>query len=160
MTGTSRVFLQEVCTVALCLVGLACAPKNTPSAVGTGTLTVDAKISQGTRFAVYCNNVWSAPQRRTVLAGQRTSYTFSLPTPLQSLRLDPSELPDSDVFIYAISIDMPGQPKKALPLTDLPKFIAYHCDIKMQNNEVHVHATGPEMYLMSTVDPASYPPVP
>lgn len=142
---------------AIVLATLACAPPKNSVASGAGTLTVDAEISKGTRFTVYCNDVWSAPQTKSVTAEQRTKYMFSLPNTLRSLRLDPSEAADSNTLIYAIVIAMPGQPAKALPLTDLPKFVKYHCDVGMLGKVVDVRATGTEEFLMSTVAPDIYP---
>lgn len=151
-------------SIPLVLIGLSCAPEKEPtpgpankmSPAAVGTLTVDADISKGERFNVYVNDVWSAPERQQVVPGRRSKYTFPLPDSVRSLRFDPSEANGSQAVIYSITLDLPGMPKKILPLTDLPKFLKYHCDVKAEPNAVTISATGPEMYLMSTVAPASY----
>jgi len=147
------------------LAAVACAPEKTPEPAATagpvavGTLTVDAEISKGTRFTVYANDQWTAPKTQHVLEGQRAQYTFPLPTTVRSLRFDPGEKPDTHAAIYSIVIALPGLPKKSLPLTDLTSFLKYHCDIKANPNLADVTATGPEMYFMSIVNPATYPVV-
>ncbi len=109
---------------------------------------------------MFANDQWTAPEIQRVIEGQRAKYTFSLPTTLRTLRLDPGEMPDTHATIYSVVIALPGLPKKSLPLTDLTSFVKYHCDIKANPNAADVTATGPEMYFMANVTPAIYPAVP
>ncbi len=145
---------------------IACAPEKTPtpapsvSSGRTGTLTVDADISKGTRFRVYVNDQWTTPEIQPVLAGQRTKYSFHLPATLRTLRLDPGEMPDTHTVIYSIVIALPDQPRKSLPLADLPAFIKYHCNIRASGTTADITASGTEMYFMANVTPATYPVAP
>ena len=61
----------QIGAIALVLCSLSCGPQNTPPPKTTGTLIVDAEISGGTRFVVYCNDVWTAPERQAIANGQR-----------------------------------------------------------------------------------------
>lgn len=84
---------------------LACAPPRTTEVSGTGTIIIDAVVSNGTRFVVYCNDVWSNPERQGLTVGQRSKYTFPVPNSLRTLRFDPSEAPDSHATIYSVELD-------------------------------------------------------
>ena len=158
--GTKMVFRLWLFTGLVALMGcVSCAPKQTPVESETGTVTVDAQISKGTRFNLYYNDLWAELQRQPVVAGQRTKYLFKVPSKLTSLRLDPSEAADAEATIYSVIISLPGGPPRALRLSDLPKFLMYHCAVALQDGNAVVHASGPDMYFMSTVAPGMYPAV-
>ena len=126
----------------------------------TGTITIDANISKGTRFIVYSNSVWTAPQREPIVPGVWHQYKFTIATPLQSLRFDPSEASGATILIRAITVNIPGQNAKSLPLVELPKFLKNNATVTYDpaQNIVEIHATGPDMDIMSGVDPNSFPP--
>jgi hypothetical protein len=132
----------------------------TTSLQPTGTMTIDANISKGTRFIVYSNSAWNAPQRETVVPGTWHQYKFSIANPLQSLRFDPSEMSGATILIRSITINLPGQSAKALPLADLTKFLKNNAIVTYDpsQNIVQIHATGPDMDIMSGVDPNTFPP--
>ncbi len=129
------------------------------SSPGTGTITIDANISQGSRFILYSNDTWAAPQRDSIVPGTWHAYQFVVSTPLQSLRLDPSEASSATVLIRSITLSLPGQNPKSLPLSIMPKFLTNNASVTYDStkNQVEIQSTGPNMYIMSTVDPSSYP---
>jgi hypothetical protein len=162
----STSMISKIGLFCLLVVAVACAPERSPTPAATsagptvvGTLTVDAEISKGTRFRIYANNQWTAPEIQTVMAGQRAKYTFPLPATLKTLRLDPGEMPDTHAVIYSVTIALPGMPKRRLPLVDLNNFVKYHCEIAATPNAANIRANGPEMYFMAIVAPETYPAV-
>ncbi len=158
----------------ICLLALAgCGSKQSPESTAqtqtapattslqpTGTITVDANISKGTRFIVYSNSMWNSPQREPVVPGAWHQYKFTVATPLQSLRFDPSEASGATILIRSIILNLPGQNAKSLPLADLPKFLKNNATVTYDpsKNIVEIHATGPDMDIMSGVDPNTFPP--
>jgi hypothetical protein len=131
-------------------------------AAASGTVSVEARISTGTRFIVYCNDVWAEPQRLQVVPGEWKQYRFSVPQKLTSLRFDPSEAADGQAEIRSIRFDYPGQPQRSLPFSDLPKWLKYHAEVTVDaaGQQVRISATGTDMYIMSTVNVIYYPVAP
>jgi hypothetical protein len=163
----STSMISKIGLFCLLVVAVACAPERAPTPAATsagptvvGTLTVDAEISKGTRFRIYANDQWNAPETQPAIAGQRAKYTFPLPATLRTLRLDPGEAPDTHTVIHSVVIALPGMPKKSLPLADLNSFVKYNCDIAATPNAGEIKATGPNMYFMGSVTPGSYPAAP
>ena len=128
-----------------------------PTQLTVGTMTVDAEISSGTRFNVYCNNAWKAPETEVVVAGERAKYSFRIPNDLTSLRFDPSEQKESRSVIYSIVLYLPDMSPRKLPLASLRNFFTHDCELTVGPEYVTVVATGSELYFMSAVDPKSYP---
>jgi len=130
-------------------------------AAASGTLAVEARISSGTRFTVYCNDVWAEPQSLKVAPGEWKEYRFSVPQKLTSLRFDPSEAADGQAEIRSIRFDYPGQPPRSLPFSDLPKWLKYHAEVTVDpaGQQVRISATGKDMYIMSIVNVSYYPVV-
>jgi hypothetical protein len=149
-------FAQSTSLLLLILTAAGCSSEKLQTST-SGTVTVDAEISTGSRFNAYCNDNWAAPERQNVVAGKRVKYVFQLPPALKTLRLDPSEADGSHAIIYSIVFDIPGMGRKALPLASLSGFPKYHCDLKISSDKVNMDATGPDMYFMGAVTPASYP---
>jgi hypothetical protein len=163
----STSMISKISLFCLLLAAVACAPEKAPTPAASssgpvvvGTLTVDAEISKGTRFRMFANDQWAAPEIQPVIAGQRAKYTFPLPATLRTLRLDPGEMPDTHTVIYSVVIALPGLPKKSLPLVDLNNFLKANCTIAATPTAADIKATGPEMYFMANVSPATYPAVP
>lgn len=168
-TSVSIAALAGICLLTL----TACGSKQNPDSTAqtqtappatslqpTGTITIDANISKGTRFIVYSNSVWTAPQRDTVVPGTWYQYKFAVATPLQSLRFDPSEASGATILIRSITLNLPGQNAKSLPLAELPKFLKNNATVTYDpaQNVVKIQATGPDMDIMSGVDPNTLPP--
>lgn len=134
-------------------------PEERPAAGSNeGVVSIDARISGGSQFILYCNDVWSAPQRLTVIAGEWKTYQFMVPPTLRSLRFDPTELSGANVEIRSVKFEYPGQPPRWMPLTDLPKWLMYNStvDFDRSTNLVRIHATDANMYIMSTVNASYY----
>ena len=85
-----------------------------------GTISIDARVSAGSRFILYCNDVY-LPQMLPVKPGEWKTYEFSVPLALKSLRFDPTEVAGADVEIRSIRFDYSGQPRRWMPLSDLPE---------------------------------------
>jgi hypothetical protein len=147
-----------VCLAALMLAG--CSRSSQPSSSteiplsSNGTVSIDARISGGTRFVVYCNDVWSSPQIVPVVPGEWKTYRFKVPLGLKSLRFDPTELSGAEAEIRAVKFEYPGQPFRTMPLTDLPRWLQYHAKATFDapSGEVKIQTTDKDMYIMSTVD--------
>jgi len=130
-------------------------PSSTPN---EGVVSIEARISRGTRFILYANDVWSAPQRLPVAGGEWKAYQFKIPQGLKSLRFDPTELSGADVGIRSIKFEYPGQAPRWMPLTELPKWLKYHStvDFDASSNQARIRTTDSDMYIMSTVEVNSY----
>lgn len=167
----TRRFFLPVCMAAFILVAGCKRPASEPvdnrpvplgdAAPVSGAVIVTAKISGGTRFICYANDNWAAPQQTPVVAGEWREYKFVLPAQVRSLRFDPTEAPNAQAEIRGVRFEYPGQPVRSMPLTDLPKWLKYNAEVTTDKTAavVMIRATGPEMYIMSTVNIASFPPV-
>jgi hypothetical protein len=156
-------------TVCLALIIIAGCSRNSPpqqaparssSSEGPadGTVSIDARVSAGSRFILYCNDVWTLPQMLPVKPGEWETYEFSVPLALKSLRFDPTELAGADVEIRSVRFDYPGQPPRWMPLSDLPKWIQYHSNTTLDSAGagVQIHTIDKDMYIMSTVNLSYY----
>jgi hypothetical protein len=123
-----------------------------------GIVSIDARISGGSRFILYCNDVWSAPQQLTVIAGEWRTYQFKVPRTLRSLRFDPTELSGANAEIRSVKFDYPGQPPRWMPLTDMPKWLKHNSTVDFDRftNLLRIHATDANMYIMSIVNADYY----
>lgn len=129
-----------------------------PDASTDGTVSIDARISAGSRFTVYCNDVWTSPQTLPLVTGDWHTYQFRVPLALKSLRFDPSESAGADVEIRSVEFDYPGKPPRWMPLADLPKWLQYHSTTTLDpsGHGVRIHTSDRYMYVMSTVDVNNY----
>jgi hypothetical protein len=93
-----------------------------------------------------------------VISGEWKTYGFSVPLALKSLRFDPTELAGADVEIRSIRFDYPDQPRRWMPLGDLPKWIQYHSKTTLDSGGagVQIHTVDKDMYIMSTVNLSYY----
>jgi hypothetical protein len=123
-----------------------------------GTVTIDARVSRGSRFIVYCNDAWTSPQALPVTPGQWKTYKFRVPLALKSLRFDPTELAGADIEIRSVKFDYTGRPSRWMPFIDLPKWIQYHSMTTLNRHGVgaRIHSTDKDMFIMSTVDVNDY----
>jgi hypothetical protein len=143
------------CLLLIACFAPACSKQEAKTAPATsGTVTVDAKVSAGSRFIAYANDVWAKPIMLQAVPDQWHEYRFEVPATVTSFRLDPSELPGVSAEIRHVRFELPGQSPHALPLTDLPKWVKYNCDVVYDpaTKTSTVKSTGPNMYFMSTVD--------
>jgi hypothetical protein len=118
---------------------------------------VDANVSAGTRFNVYSNGLPN-PQTQAVVAGTWHSYQFSVATPLTVLRLDPTEVSGATILIRSMTVNLPGQGNKSIPLSLLAKFLKNNATVTYDpaRNVVEIHSTGPGMDVMSGVDASTF----
>ena len=135
------------------------APASSPALSSTGAITITAKVSGGTRFVAYSNDVWAKPVVLPLVVNQLHDYRFEVPAKVTSFRFDPSELPGVTAEIRHIRVELPGQPPRALPLEDLPRWLTYHCAVTYEdgNKMALIKSNARDMYVMSTVDVSSMP---
>jgi hypothetical protein len=98
------------------------------------------------------------PQTQAVVPGTWHAYQFSVGAPLTMLRLDPTEAPGATILIRSMTVNLPGQGNKNIPLSLLPKFLKNNATVSYDpaKNVVEIHSTGPGMDIMSNVDPNTF----
>ncbi|MCU1257350.1 MAG: hypothetical protein JWO80_235 [Bryobacterales bacterium] len=130
------------------------APGSSEVPASTGAVTIDARVSGGTRFVAYANDVWAKPTILPLTLNQWHEYRFEVPANVTSFRFDPSELSGVSAEIRNIRFELPGQTPRALPLEDLPKWLKYNCEVVYDPamKTATVKSTGRDMYTMSTVN--------
>jgi hypothetical protein len=121
-------------------------------------MVIDANISAGTRFNVYSNSL-PEPQRQAVVPGTWHTYQFSIASPLTALRLDPSEVSGATILIRSVTLNLPGEGKKTLPLSLLTDFLKNNAIVSYDpvRNVVEIRSTGPNMDIMNSVSSSGLP---
>lgn len=164
MKSTYTASLCAVLTACLCVTtSCSSSPSSSQSQSSVaptqvnGTLTIDANVSAGTRFNVYSNSLPN-PQTQPLVPGTWHPYQFSVGTPLTMLRLDPTEASGATILIRSMTVNLPGQGNKTIPLSLLPKFLKNNATVTYDpaRNVVEIHSTGPGMDIMNSVDPSTF----